>query len=386
MRMMKRLIMVMPGILALNLVMAQNNPKQYGSGEYFTLKGFIQDAQVPYLYLMYTNAANVEVLDSSRITDSHFEFKGSISEPTLAILKAALKVIPDETNSNLVPFYLEQGNMITKVTYNQFQSMQVTGSKSQLEKIRLDSIMAPHIKHYAAQRKVLEALGQDKLSKNIKDSLDLETKKSIHQMRSATYQFILANPGSYHSANELKLLNNRWPDDSVRHLYNQFSPQIKNSRSGQLIAQSLASKDAAKIGSTANNFEGTDVNGQRLKLSDFKGKFILMDFWGSWCAPCREGNPHLIELYNRYKEKNFEVIGISCHDKDVPWRKAITKDGIGIWKNIRDTDEKKETIAHKYAVYSYPTKILLDPDGKIIGRYRGSESMELDKMLEQTLK
>ncbi|MBD0833379.1 TlpA family protein disulfide reductase, partial [Aestuariibaculum sediminum] len=126
-----------------------------------------------------------------------------------------------------------------------------------------------------------------------------------------------------------------------------------------------------------------------LKLADFKGKYLLIDFWASWCVPCRKGNPHLISLYHKYHSKGLEILGVSdddrAHDK---WKNAVEKDGIGIWHHVLRGLEYKEgtyqrinkdkDISDAYNIHSLPTKILVDPNGVIVGRYGGGGGTDDD--------
>jgi thiol-disulfide isomerase/thioredoxin len=122
------------------------------------------------------------------------------------------------------------------------------------------------------------------------------------------------------------------------------------------------------------------LKGQTLSLSTFSGKYVLLEFWGSWCVPCRKGNPHLKELYYSYKDKGFDIIGIAKDDdtKDA-WVKAVKKDELP-WHQILVGD-----LDTKYNITSYPTKILIDQKGIIIGRY-GEDEKELDEKLASIFK
>jgi len=112
---------------------------------------------------------------------------------------------------------------------------------------------------------------------------------------------------------------------------------------------------------------------------------VLLDFWASWCAPCRKGNPHLLELYERYRSRGLEIIGVSDDDsKPEAWKKAVEKDGIGVWKHVlrglkRTANggyDNSEDKSKSYGIHTLPTKILIDPTGKIIGRYGGGGEQE----------
>jgi thiol-disulfide isomerase/thioredoxin len=121
-----------------------------------------------------------------------------------------------------------------------------------------------------------------------------------------------------------------------------------------------------------------DVNGKSVDFAALKGKYVLIDFWGSWCAPCRASHPHLKELYAKYKEKGFEIIGVSqehaetAEERRKLWTDAIAKDGINWLQVMNNENLEKFDAVKEFGVLAFPTKILLDRDGNIIGRYTGN--------------
>jgi thiol-disulfide isomerase/thioredoxin len=148
-------------------------------------------------------------------------------------------------------------------------------------------------------------------------------------------------------------------------------------------------------GSQAANFTATDINGKSVRLNDFKGKYILLDFWASWCVPCRQASPHLLGLYHKYNAKGFDIIGISDDDTRLQqWHNAVKTDSTAMFHQIlRGAGKKSATNArdlHKaYNIQSLPTKILVDPSGKIIGRYGDNDTTtddDLDKVLVAAFK
>lgn len=144
----------------------------------------------------------------------------------------------------------------------------------------------------------------------------------------------------------------------------------------QHITDSVRQSDQAKfIGFVANK---KDADGKPIDVKSLKGKYVLIDFWGSWCRPCRATHPHLKELYAKYKEKGFEIVGVSTEVGDTPeerhklWTDAIKMDGL-TWLQVLDNENVEKFNAGKeYAIIAYPTKILLDREGNIIGRYVGN--------------
>ncbi len=202
----------------------------------------------------------------------------------------------------------------------------------------------------------------------------------FEEIRETYFEFFMKYPQSfvtayYLSLNVIEMNQGIFPTDSLQAYYNKLRESVKKSWYGKKIIKQLEVRKIAVPGTEAFSFTKSDINGQPLSLSSFRGKYVLLDFWGSWCVPCRKGNPHLKELYYSYKDKGFEIIGIAKDDdKKDEWLKAVEIDGLP-WHHILVGD-----LDTKYNIKSYPTKILIDRQGVIIGRF-GSEEIELDKQL-----
>jgi peroxiredoxin len=137
------------------------------------------------------------------------------------------------------------------------------------------------------------------------------------------------------------------------------------------------------VGSMAIDFTQKDVNGKPVSLSSFKGKYVLLDFWASWCGPCRQENPNLVRAYLRYKTKNFTVLGISLDQEKSRWLDAIKSDGLA-WTQLSDLQYWNNSVAQMYKIQSIPANMLIDPTGRIVGKnLRGAE---LDEMLKSIFK
>lgn len=173
-------------------------------------------------------------------------------------------------------------------------------------------------------------------------------------------------------------------DDYIS-VFNNFSEAIKESAEGKEMEEKLKNFGQSKVGSLAPSFNVKDINGVRLSLNDFKGKnYVLIDFWASWCAPCREELPYIKELYEMYKNKGFEIISVSKDEDLAKLKSAISKESISIWRQVAII-ENDNSIEKKYFVNGIPHKVLIDKNGIIIGKWKGSGTKN-KKELQQMLK
>ena len=154
-------------------------------------------------------------------------------------------------------------------------------------------------------------------------------------------------------------------------------------RDGSLVRfRSLAVELAARIGETILDFTQNDVEGRPVSAADFRGKYVFIDFWASWCGPCRAENPNVLKAYNTYKDKNFTVLGVSLDDDGARWKKAIEEDGLP-WVQVSDLKGFENEISGYYGIRGIPSTLLVDPEGKIIAKdLRGDE---LHQKLEEIL-
>lgn len=155
--------------------------------------------------------------------------------------------------------------------------------------------------------------------------------------------------------------------DKVEPDFKLLPTWAKNSADGQIILQKIDGAKSAQINTIAKGFKQKTDKGQEFTSEEFKGKYVLLDFWASWCAPCRKEHPKLIELYSQYKAKNFEIVSVSLDAEKNAWLNAILKDKIN-WTQISDLKGQQNEIAVAYGVQSIPTNFLIDTKGKIIAK------------------
>jgi thiol-disulfide isomerase/thioredoxin len=377
----------------------------------FTLKGKITGQTSGKIKLYYTDLNGKRAQDSAMILDGHFTFSGNISEPRRVVLSGAVKS-NNMDDPNLVDFFIDPADMTIDLKAGDFKDAVITGSKTEDEYLTLEKQKQPIYDEEKPLEKVFKEANEAymKAIKAKADDVTLDTLKyrtaRIHDQfdpyreRSAQvdYAFFAAHPQSYVTAFELRFHTSSLPLDSLQLFYNRLGATLQQGASGKELAKEIQQLKAGSLGSIAKDFTAKDINGANLTLSDFKGKYVLIDFWASWCVPCRQSMPHVKELYAQYKDKGFTVIGVSDDDHDTTvWKKAVAKDGTGVWHNVlrgldwakmRNNQKSENDISDKFGIHSLPTKILIDPNGVIIGRYdKGTdeEAAAMDGKLAEVL-
>ncbi len=162
----------------------------------------------------------------------------------------------------------------------------------------------------------------------------------------------------------------------------EFGKEFSKLLSEKLIANEAQNKGNLKIGEKAPDFTLPKANGEMFSLSDYRGQYVLIDFWASWCAPCRKENPNVVKNYKQFKDQNFTVFGVSIDEDKAAWLKAVKDDQL-TWEQVIDTDGWQSKAARLYNVSSIPSNFLVDPEGNIIAtNLRGSElERELNRLI-----
>lgn len=361
----------------------------------FTLQGEINGQDSGIIVLSYPRD-KTSIHDTSKIENGKFLFMGKISEPTQAILS-------DKNDINRVFVFLEPRRMKIFLSKDKYEECKMTGSKTQNESDLLNKIEKPFYERILALRDQ-----KNKINDSIKNTKDdsakilLEKKaEEIDRLWSQTrkridsieIKFVLQNPKSFLTIFKLPWLGNREVIslDSTKSIFNGLANSLKESSYGKNLIEDIRKKENILVGAQAPDFKATDLNQQTLTLSQFKGEsFVLLDFWASWCVPCRESLPHLRTIYNKYHSKGFDIIAVSTDESRKAWIEAVKQYSTGMWYHILIAEKwpngpiTNDDIFQNYYNTAIPEQILIDKNGKIIYRHVGysKESEEsLDRLL-----
>ena len=179
--------------------------------------------------------------------------------------------------------------------------------------------------------------------------------------------FIKLHPDAFASIYILNTMITIIPADKAQLYYDELAPTYKNTSYAASIQKTIDAKKITAIGKIAPDFEQPDTSGKMIKLSDFKGQYVLLDFWASWCGPCREENPNVVKAYQKFHGKGFTILSVSLDQpgKKANWLNAIHHDGL-TWTQVSDLQFWNNAVAVLYGIKAIPQNFLIDKDGKII--------------------
>ena len=353
------------GLLSLgNSVMAQEN---------FTVKGKITGWQGKYIHL--ETRGNQVLKDSVENKDGSFEFKGQVHGATNAFL-----VSKDEQNPVFRFFFLEPGTTTIQGEFDNLSTAQVSGSELSAAYQRIKDI---HEVKKAKIDSIYNFIHSEKDQAKVKGyyrEIEALNAKDVEDVR----EFIAANPKNPGAIYELFTISGNVDYPTLSALYNTVDASVRDSEQGKDLKAYVTNLGNIQLGKIAPDFVQPDSTQKEIRLSDFKGKYVLLDFWASWCIPCRKEHPNLLAAYKKYKDKGLEILGVSIDTKEEEWRwkRAIQNDGV-IWPQVSDLRAQKNAAAQLYAIQVVPTNFLIDPSGKIIAKNLMGE--ELNKKLAELL-
>lgn len=205
---------------------------------------------------------------------------------------------------------------------------------------------------------------------------------AIKELNTAIVNFALNNANSLVSFYAISLVNPKENEKEMVAYSEKVSNDLKKNAAVKNLVAKVARLKAVQIGQPAPDFTINNIKGEAVSLKDFKGKYVLLDFWASWCAPCRNENPNVVKAYQNFKGRNFTVVGISLDKDKSAWTQAISQDKL-TWTHLGEFQDFEGPTVRLYQVEAIPSSFLIDPDGKIIARDLTGE--DLLKFLDENL-
>jgi thiol-disulfide isomerase/thioredoxin len=361
---MKNILLLFCSFFLLFLVSCSSEPG------YYSIEGNIDTKDGLKVYRIIANSNNQpQIVDSTTIEKNKFLMEGKAINPSISFIKV------EGFNFNL-PIIIEEGKIKVKMFKDSIGSSKISGTTSN-----------DHFNDYKYEtKKFVKTINEIKseiqlASQNGNNELiiDLQNDYNLVQTQIHEYEveFLKRNFDSYLSV----ILLERFVSSKkvistteAKNIFNLFTERIKGSDIGERLSSIFNNPDQPiEVGNFAPNFNAPTPDGQMLNLNDKLGKVTLLEFWASWCGPCRRENPNLVKIYKKFNNKGFEIIGVSLDKSKPQWIRAIADDYL-TWNHVSNLKFWQDPIAKLYKVKAIPVSFILDEKGIIVAKnLRGSQ-------------
>lgn len=360
------------GIISLSLLAVVSCNKDKVEDKGFEITGTLKNAKDS--TLVYLNYGK-DIKDSTYVIQEKFSFKGKVEEPESGYLSL-------KESREYAPLWLENLPITIEAEVGKLTEAKISGSPIQKEA----NLLKEQLKEVKDKMKKLEDSYNPDMTEEQIEAIYAEADKIKEEEGAILEKFVKDNPKSRVSAQILSVYAGQWGKEKTKGLFEKLSAENKQSSYGKKTEEFITLNNEPAIGDKFVDFEMKDPKGSSHKLSDTKGEIVLLDFWASWCGPCRQENPHVVEAYNTYKDKGFNIFAVSLDEDKAAWEKAIEADKL-TWSHVSDLNESGNgnKAAIIYGVNAIPDNFLIDmKTGKVLAR--GLRGKELQNKLAELLK
>jgi len=351
-------------IIILSIITGTAQAQQQQSGG-FHIEGQVKGINERSLVSLTDANKPTDTLARGFVKEGVFRLTGHVNEPSLLVLNfsPAKKKFSLFIGNETVTINGDVGNLA---------DIHAKGSPSEADFIVFEQIFNP----YFAQLNQLSQMANSPDAASKRDSVGDAYQHVAVAIQMKVDSFIQQRKSSYVSPFLLVVVN-QLSDDVflLERRYNSLSPEVQQSMYGSYINEQINNGKVGAVGSEAMDFTQADTAGKPVSLSSFKGKYVLVDFWASWCKPCRMENPNVLLAYERFKAKNFTVLGVSLDRSRDAWIKAIQDDKLA-WSQVSDLKFWSNAVAQQYRIQQIPQNFLIDPEGKIVGKNLRGPALE----------
>ena len=329
------------------------------------------------------------------VKENEFAITGTITNyPGDVLIPVVASLVSRDPNSNIalgrglipgesVTLFMEPGSVLDiQLDNTRWPELQWKGGTCNNDLMELYAKTLP-LKHEAFE--CLRKIYAESSTEEVKAQAEQQRNALEGQAQEELIRFVKGNPSSYAALYLLGSLRNVLELNDYVSTFNSFAPDLRATALGQDMQEKIDVALRTEVGGIAPEFEKVDKDGNTIRLSDYKGKYVLLDFWGSWCSPCRASHPHLKELEAKYAPKGLVVINIASEngaDARETWLKAIEEDGMTWTQILNNEGQEKCDVVKEYAITAFPTKVLIGTDGKILVRAVG-DATPIDAELQK---